>query len=197
MGRDWNRAYDEGDTPWDKGSAAPPLLAFLARRCIAGHVLVPGCGFGHDVRALSAQGAEVTGLDLAPGAVRGARAFPPAGSERYLAGDFLELPASLAGAFDWVVEHTLLCALHPAQRIPYARAVREALRPGGRFLAVFYRRIPGDDRDGPPFPISEADIDRLFGTDFETLERWTPLETYPSRPPGAEEVRLLGVVKRG
>ena len=29
MARDWNAAYEEGDTPWDKGYASPPLIEFL------------------------------------------------------------------------------------------------------------------------------------------------------------------------
>jgi SAM-dependent methyltransferase len=192
MGRDWHRAYESGETPWDKGAPAPPLLAFLGRHRVAGSALVPGCGYGHDVRALAAQGAVVTGLDLAPGAVRGARAFPPSGNERYLEGDFLDLPEGLRGAFDWLVEHTLFCAIDPTDRPRYARSVRDALRPGGRFLGIFYRRIPRDDGRGPPYAVSGAELDRLFGPAFDLLEAWTPLEAYPSRPPGSEEVRLMG-----
>ena len=56
MARDWNAAYRLGDTPWDKGYAAPPLIEFLKRQSISGCVLVPGCGAGHDVRALVGAG---------------------------------------------------------------------------------------------------------------------------------------------
>ena len=66
MARDWNAAYEGGDTPWDKGYASPPLIEFLKLQSISGRVLVPGCGAGHDVRALAAEGAEVVGLDIAP-----------------------------------------------------------------------------------------------------------------------------------
>jgi len=67
---EWQRRYEEKDTPWDKGMAAPPLVHYLRENTIAGHVLVPGCGRGHDVRALARQpGCSVVGLDLAPAAV--------------------------------------------------------------------------------------------------------------------------------
>jgi hypothetical protein len=59
MARDWNAAYEGGETPWDKGYASPPLIEFLNFQPISGRVLVPGCGAGHDVRALAAEGAEV------------------------------------------------------------------------------------------------------------------------------------------
>ena len=49
--------------------------------------------------------------------------------------------------FDLIFEHTLFCAIDPADRDEYARAVLRWLRPDGDYLAVNYM-IP--DRDGPP-----------------------------------------------
>ncbi|MFN5868275.1 MAG: thiopurine S-methyltransferase, partial [Akkermansiaceae bacterium] len=49
---DWNQRYELGDTPWEKGHAAPPLLELLEKMDPSiwgeGAVLVPGCGTGHD-----------------------------------------------------------------------------------------------------------------------------------------------------
>ena len=191
MPRDWNQAYRTGDTPWDKGRPAPPLVEFLEREMIRGRVLVPGCGVGHDVRLLAAQGAEVIGLDLAPAAVELARRFPPESDERYHCGDFCSLPREYIGAFDYVFEHTCLCAIDPADRSAYARSAAAALRPGGHLLAIFYRRVQNDDGAGPPYPIEGAELDGLFGTDFETVESYSPRRTYPSRPFGCEEVRWM------
>ena len=190
MSRDWNAAYEMGDTPWDKGEAAPPLCEFLARTEIRGSVLVPGSGLGRDVRLLAAQGAEVLGLDIAPEAVRQAEAFSRVGSECYVSGDFLNLSTELEGRFDWVVEHTCLCALEPDLRQLYADAVHAALKPGGRFLAIFFRDVGEYEGDGPPHPISAAQIDSLFGAGFEAVERFVPMQSYPSRPYGSEEVVL-------
>jgi SAM-dependent methyltransferase len=191
MARDWNKAYEENDTPWDKGYASPPLVDFLARQSILGRVLVPGCGSGHDVRVLAAQGAEVIGMDIAPGAIRKAATFPAAGREGYELGDFLNLSAKHVGAYDWVVEHTCLCALDPGQRTMYANAVQQALKPGGQFLAIFFREVPAYDGDGPPYPISAEEIGQLFGQDFEVLESFVPEQTYPGRPVGCEELSWM------
>jgi SAM-dependent methyltransferase len=188
MARDWNKAYEDGDTPWDKGFASPPLVEFLAQHSIAGRVLVPGCGTGHDVRVLAAQGADVVGLDIAPGAIRKADAFEAAASERYQLGDFLNLEVHHHGAYDWVVEHTCLCAILPEQRAAYAAAVERALKPGGHYLAVFFREVSDYSGDGPPHPISREESDALFGNRFELVESFVPQTTYPSRPLGAEEV---------
>ena len=66
---DWDKRYLAGDTPWEKGRAAPPLGELLLKMDPAawgnGPLLVPGCGLGHDVRALAALGRSVLGVDLA------------------------------------------------------------------------------------------------------------------------------------
>jgi SAM-dependent methyltransferase len=191
MANDWNQAYEAGETPWDKGYASPQLCEFLAARSIRGRVLVPGCGTGHDVRRLAAQGAEVVGLDIAESALRRAEAHPKAADERYLLGDFLRPPPSLLAAFDWVFEHTCLCALDPAERSAYADSVAAVVRPGGHFLAVFFREVENYTGEGPPHPIGGEAIDRLFRNHFELLDASVPSQSYPSRPYGAEELRLM------
>ena len=190
MARDWNTAYEQNETPWDKGYASPPLLEFLQQNSVSGRVLVPGCGTGHDVRALATQGAEVLGLDVAPSAVRKAQAFPLKRGECYGVGDFLNLDAVHCGAYDWVVEHTCLCALDLSERAAYARAVQQVLKPGGHYLAVFYREVSDYKGEGPPHPIAREESHVLFSHAFEVLDAFIPQQTYPSRPVGSEEVCL-------
>ena len=51
---DWEDAYQRRETPWEKGQPHPGLVDFLAENGpLAGEIFVPGCGSGHDVRALS------------------------------------------------------------------------------------------------------------------------------------------------
>ena len=192
MPKDWNAAYESDDTPWDKGVAAPPLRAFLATHPMRGRVLVPGCGLGHDVRLLAEQGASVVGLDIVPKAVRKAQAIEAVGDERFEVADFLNLAEIYHGQFDAVVEHTCLCALDPAQRVAYVRAVLQALKPGGHYLAVFFREVTDYRKGaGPPHPITADQIEALFGNDFDTLESSVPQQSYPCRPLGSEEVRWM------
>lgn len=189
--KDWEAAYANQDTPWDKGMAAPPLSEFLSKHTVCGTVLVPGCGAGHDVRLLTGLGAEVVGMDIAPTAVEQASGLLPKGGERYVVGDFLKLSEAWHTHFDWVVEHTCLCALDLSQREAYAASVAKALKPGGSFLAIFYREVSDYDGDGPPHPISEEQIIALFGELFKRVDSFVPSESYPSRPIGSEEVVLF------
>jgi methyl halide transferase len=191
MPTDWETLYQTGETRWDKGAPSPALLDFLETEPVRGCVLVPGCGLGHDVRALAAAADEVLGLDLAPSAVRLAEAFPRVGRERYELADLFALPSHLLGAFDWVWEHTCFCAIDPSQRAAYVDAVHSALRAGGHCLAIFYLD-PGNDspEDGPPFEVSLAELDRLFAPRFKLLREWLPEHGYPGRE-GREWMRLM------
>ena len=191
MPTDWEERYRTGETPWDKGAPHPALVAFLKSEPIRGRVLVPGCGLGHDVRALAATADEVTGLDIAPAAIRAAKAQPAIGGERYVQGDLFALPKASRGAFDWVFEHTCFCAIDPSLRADYVAAVAGALRPGGHLLALFYLD-PGLDpgEGGPPFGTSKAELDSLFSPRFSLAKEWRPSVTYPGRE-GRELCRLL------
>jgi cyclopropane fatty-acyl-phospholipid synthase-like methyltransferase len=185
--RDWEQAYRESDTPWDKGSAAPPLLELMDRHGATlwgeGPVLVPGCGFGHDVRALAAAGVPVTGLDLSETAMEKARSFPKSSSETYEVGDFLD-PAWRAGrSFTAIWEHTCFCAIDPALRENYAEAAAALLPSGGVLAGVFYLspNDPGEEDCGPPFETSVEELDGLFLPSFERIDGWVPLTAYPGR----------------
>src|ERR1700678_1457302 len=100
MPTDWELQYQKGETPWEKGAPSPGLIDFLAAEPLRGRVLVPGCGFGHDVRALATTADEVIGLDLAPSAVEAAERPPKVAAERYVAGYLFALPTEMRGAFD-------------------------------------------------------------------------------------------------
>ncbi len=191
MPTDWEDHYRRGETPWEKGAPSPGLVDFLAENPIRDRVLVPGCGFGHDVRALAGTADEVIGIDLAPSAVAGARTIPRVGAERYELADLFALPRHLRETYDWVWEHTCFCAIDPSQRAAYVAAVADALRPGGHLLAIFYLDPGYDDpNEGPPFEVSLAELDALFSPRFELLREWLPARAYPGRE-GREWMRLL------
>lgn len=192
MNLDWNKAYEENRMPWDKGAAAPPLLEYLERVPVKGRVFVPGCGLGHDVRALAAQGAEPLGFDISPKALEMARGIPAADQESYHEGDLFNLPESLIGAFDWVFEHTCLSALHPTMRPDYIKALRSTLKPGGKMVAIFFINPwdEGETPEPPPYGIEIHEIDAMIEGSFTINEEWEPLRHYPGRV-GRELMRVM------
>lgn len=185
--KDWEAHYQAGDTPWDRGEAAPPLLEIMERHGTAlwggGPVLVPGCGTGHDVRALASTGIPTVGLDIAVTALEKAREMPCTGPTSYELGDFLD-PAWRSGkSFSAIWEHTCFCAIPPHQRGAYAQSAAALLPSGGMLVGVFYLtpRDPGDERDGPPFGCSIEELEQTFGKWFERIDGWVPQRAYPDR----------------
>jgi len=189
---DWEQHYREKETPWDKGAPAPPLLEWMEANPgqISGSVLVPGCGTGHDVRAIVANGGDdllrVVGLDISPTAVARAEEFPRLGKESFQQGNLFDLHPDNQGTFDWIWEHTCFCAIDPQRRPDYVSAVKSALKPGGNFLGVFYldpydeEHAPGE---GPPHGCSIEELESLFEKDggFTMAETRVPNSSYPGR----------------
>jgi len=184
---DWNARYAEGDTPWDKGSSHPVLSGSLTRGLLYGRILVPGCGTGHDARALAVHGLDVTGLDISPLALEAAKSGP--GNVEFVLGSLFELSPGFASAFDGVFEHTCFCAIDPARRADYVRAIASVLKPGGRLLAVFFLD-PGNDGDGPPFGCTRDEIEALFRPFFRVVREESVIPTFAGRE-GRELLMLM------
>src|SRR3954454_15840147 len=69
---EWEKRYQTGDMPWEKGEPSPGLIDFLQAHpdLPRGTVCVPGCGTGHDVRAWIKARFKAHSFDLAPSAIR-------------------------------------------------------------------------------------------------------------------------------
>ena len=175
----WEQRYQTNAMPWEKGEPSPGLVEFLA-----GHpnlpgetVCVPGGGTGHDARAWAKAGFRVYGYDLAPSAVRLSteRTRSTGLRAEFRRADFLRDEPPFP--FDWIFEHTLFCAIQPAERELYVHAVRSWLKPGGHYLAVNYL-IP--DTDGPPFGTTREEVVERFSPFLELKSEWVP-RSYPNR----------------
>ena len=176
----WENRYQTGDMVWEKGAPSPGLVDFLAAHpeLPRGTVAVPGCGTGHDVRAFAAAGFTAYGFDFAPSAIALAEGKPRAAglAARFALADFLS--DDPPHRFDWLFEHTLFCAIAPAQRDAYGKAVRRWLKPGGYYLAVNYMII--ESEEGPPWRTTREELLERFASDFNLLAEWVP-RSYPNR----------------
>jgi SAM-dependent methyltransferase len=193
----WNELYERNETPWEKGIPTPVLGEIHARKpgVFRGHILVPGCGLGHDVRWLAKHGCTVVGADIAPLAVEKAQAIDVHKIATYRLADLFNLPPDLIGAFDLVWEHTCLCALDPEMRQSYVHAIRSVLKDSGMVAGVFFinpEMEPGET--GPPFGISVEELGALWrDAGFEIVDSWVPAAAYPGRE-GRERVMILRVL---
>ncbi len=171
----WAVRYRSGTVPWDLRGSPPALITYLRTASSGGRVLIPGCGYGYEVKAFHEAGWQPVAIDFSPEAVAQARERlgPLAGFVRW--GDFFS--PDIAGPYDLVYERTFLCAL-PLDRWPaYAGRMRALVRPGGVLAGIFYH---GVDPDGPPFPINAAKAAALLqGFELKVDRPIPPEESLP------------------
>ena len=185
----WETRYQQLDTPWDKGAPAPPLVDLLSdeHRSLFGTnvVLVPGCGRGHDARAIAATipSASVIGLDTSNTALEQARALDSGNSVHFQSIDFLHAQKDQFSEVSSIFEHTCFCAIDPSERQSYADSCARLLPPGAHWIAIIFLtpREEDDPTIGPPFQSSEEEIHQLFGTRFDLIESYRPQNAFQGR----------------
>ena len=163
----WEARYQRGDLPWDLGLAPPALVDLLASWPAEPlKVLVPGAGTGHDALAWAAAGHVVTAVDIAPSAVQALRNLAADAnlSVEGVEGDIFDLPQAWRGSFDVIWEQTCYCAILPAQRDDYVRAMAAVLRPAGQYVGLFWNH---GMEGGPPWDVTKNDVVARFEGTFE------------------------------
>ena len=96
----WSERFEQNFTPWDRGAVPQALRDYVAREPQPRHVLIPGCGVGHEV-AYSVRG-RMGGQRDRFFRRRGGRRARGAGAvgRARAASRFLHLPAGRAAADD-------------------------------------------------------------------------------------------------
>jgi len=119
---------DAADDPFD---ILPHILDALGD--VAGlEALDAGCGEGYLARILTARGAKVTGLDLAPRLIEMARARDPNGEIAYGVADLSQPLPEYAGHFDVVASYLVLNDVEDYRG--FAATLASVLKPGGRLV---------------------------------------------------------------
>lgn len=188
----WEGRYEAKDTGWDQGAASPGLVDFLEKeKYIPGTVLVPGCGRGHDARALVKAGFKVTAIDVSDIAMRDAQKLAKSENLKniqFRKTDFFKVSEKLKGSYEWLFEHTFFCAIDPSLRGKYVQTAARLLKKDGYLLGVFYNIQP---ESGPPFGTTREELVERFSPKF-TLK----LERVPRSFPNREGKELLMLWQR-
>ncbi len=171
----WEERYQEGDTGWDRGGPSAALMQWLDAGAISegSSVLIPGCGYGHEVIELAKRGHKATGLDIAPSAIK---ALNHSLSETGASASSLGVCADLfeyepAQPFDVVYEQTCLCTLNAKQSQDYEKSLHRWLKEDAILLLLLMQT---GDAGGPPFHCDLKDMRQLFDP-----SRWS----WPTKAP--------------
>jgi SAM-dependent methyltransferase len=166
----WENLYQSQCTPWDLGTFSPPFKTFLDSPYAVppAKIAVIGCGKGNECLLFAKYGFEVTGIDFAPSAIKSTREkfekVQLLGTKGFvLERDIFDLH-DYDHSFDYVLEHTCFCALHPSRRRNYAFAVRDLLKPGGKLIALWW--LLERDNNGPPYALDRTELFEIFNDLF-------------------------------
>ena len=171
---DWKKHWEDEHTPWDLKGPHPATryMTAEAKKILTydykdKHVIIPGSGRAHDAKVFLEKSSKVTAVDLSEIACEEARKlygkFP--GFEAK-SGDFFKMSESMDA--DIVFDRAMLCALPSELRKVYVSSVAKVLKKGGLVFTVPFREFE-QEIDGPPFTISETEMNELFGNDFELV----------------------------
>lgn len=164
----FDRLYAEGragqvSLPWDRTDPHSLLREWAERTHLAGEArraVVVGCGLGADAAYLAMVGFDVLAFDVSTNAVEIARERHGATGVDFRVADLLALSEQWRGAFDLVVEIFTVQALPYPARERAIVAVAELVAPGGRLLAIAFRREDGAPAsDGPPFALDRSQVE--------------------------------------
>ena len=151
--------------PWDSGTPHALLVDWAKDRDGAGlRALVVGCGLGRDSEYLASRHYDTVAFDVSPTAVESTRRRHPGTAVDYRAADLFNPPAEWRHAFDLVVESLTVQSLPPHLHAEAIERVPSFVAPGGTLLVIAAARDGDAPADGPPWPLTRAEIES-FATD--------------------------------
>jgi hypothetical protein len=161
----WQGRWEQHQTGWDIGHPSPPITEYFKHINKDARILIPGCGNAWEGQHLLENGfTHVTLLDIAPAAVQGMKErMVDAPDQMIQQGDFFEHE----GSYDYIVEQTFFCALHPSLRADYVEKAAGLLKPTGKLVGVLFDTV--FDFDHPPFGGNKAEYEPLFSKHFDLL----------------------------
>lgn len=160
----WDSRYRAGRTPWDFHGVPAALSGWLAT-ATPGRALIPGCGSGYEVRAFHERGWDAQAVDYSPAAIERARQVLGTLAGKIVRADFFTHDFGTR-KFDVIYERTFLCSFPPDVWPKYIRRMAELLVNGGKLIGFFFY---GQEDEPPPYPLTEADAQALFGGRFTRI----------------------------
>ncbi|MEC4804171.1 MAG: class I SAM-dependent methyltransferase [Jaaginema sp. PMC 1079.18] len=147
--------------PWAKLTPHPALIAWLNQQKLrqpGQGALVVACGLGDDAEALAAEGYAVTAFDYSQSAIAWCRQRFETSLVNYYSADLFSLPQAWQNAYPLVWECRTIQSLPLEMRSSAMRAIANLVAPGGTLLVLTHLRPNDSAAQGPPWPLSEAEL---------------------------------------
>jgi thiopurine S-methyltransferase len=175
----WHDRWRTGQIGFHQAGVDELLIQYWPTLDLApkSHVFVPLCGKSLDITWLLQRGVYVTGIELSAVAIesfcveqgiparRRTRAdfdVYEAAQLRLFRGDFFALTPELLGEVSAVYDRAALISWAPQMRASYLAHLDSLTNTGTQALLITLE-YPQQQMPGPPFSVSAADVDQLYG----------------------------------
>jgi len=166
-GEYWEQRYQNNDTPWDIGYAAPAFINFMEGVDFKSKsILIPGAGNAYEAKWLIDHGAnDVTVVDISQSVIEKLK-MQYEGNDviKFINLDFF----NLQGNYDLIFEQTFFCALPPNSRPEYVKKMNSLLSSEGTLFGLLFNKV--FDKSGPPFGGDTREYFELFSSVFKYFE---------------------------
>ena len=178
----WEDIYLNQDTGWDL-EGVTPVFEYIAEDIKPGNLCIIGCGRGYDAVMFSKKGFNVTAVDFAPSAIN---ALSQLAAEELvnintLQKDIFSLTPDYLGSFNYIIEQTCFCAIHPTRREEYQTLVRSLLIPGGELIGLWFPLDKKLDKGGPPYGTNVDEVKSIFDIGWKIKKEEFPEQSIKPR----------------
>ena len=192
----WEDIYLADDTGWDLHGPTP-VFEYLAESLDRGKVCIIGCGRGYDAIMFAKKGFDVTAVDFAPSAIRALQelAKQEMVDVNAVQRDIFSLVPEFQRSFDYVVEQTCFCAIHPKRRKEYEVLVKAILKSGGKLIGLWFPLDKLLDEGGPPYGTNINEVKSIFNIGWKIeKEEFPDLSIEPRK--GREKLIIFKTINK-
>ena len=178
----WEDIYLENDTGWDlKG--VTPVFDSISNELNQGKVCIVGCGRGYDAIMFAKKGFDVTAVDFAPTPISELNklAIQKSVTITTVQDDIFSLVGKYPDTFDYVIEQTCFCAIHPNRRKEYEILVRTILKPGGKLVGLWFPLDKSQEEGGPPWGTTIDEVKSTFNSGWKIEKEEFPSQSVEPR----------------
>ena len=167
----WEDLYQTNYDKWDLKEATP-IFKKLATELPLGRVCIIGCGRGYDAIEFAKKGFKVTAIDFAPSAISSLKnmANLMEVSLEIIRKNIFDLLPEYRNSFDYVLEQTCICAIHPSRRKEYETIVKGILKMGGHLVGLWFPLDKDLAEEGPPYGTSIEEVKSTFDPGWEIIK---------------------------
>ena len=178
----WENIYIDNDAGWDLGGPTPVFVK-ISSIIKPKKICIIGCGKGYDAVMFAKNNFDVTAIDFAPSAVNSLKTLAKKNKViiNALEKDIFSLANQYNNSFDYVIEQTCFCAIHPYRRTDYEELVFRILKTNGKLIGLWFPLDKDINDGGPPYGTTVEEVKSLFKNGWMLKSEEFPKESIKAR----------------